>query len=89
MTDQTAKGNAKPAKTDVAEHNPKTDPAPNSNTVKDPANWTTGDEPITGAQASYLKTLSEQTGTEFDESITKAEASMRIDELRGKAGLAK
>ncbi len=88
MTNQTAKNN-RPATNDVAEHNPKTDPAPNSNTVKDPHNWTTGDEPITGAQASYLKTLSEQTGTEFDESITKAEASMRIDELRGKAGLAK
>ncbi len=88
MTNQTAKNN-RPATNDVAEHNPKTDPAPNSNTVKDPHNWTTGDEPITGAQASYLKTLSEQTGTDFDESITKAEASMRIDELRGKAGLAK
>ena len=71
------------------EHNPKTDPAPNSNTVKDPSDWTTGGEPITGAQASYLKTLSEQTHTEFDENITKGEASKRIDELRGKAGLGK
>ena len=73
----------------MTEHNPKTDPAPNTNTVKDPSDWTTGDEPITGAQASYLKTLSEQTHTEFDESITKAEASKKIAELRAKAGLAK
>ncbi|WP_158809721.1 DUF3072 domain-containing protein [Beijerinckia sp. L45] len=72
----------------MTDHNPKTDPAPNSNTEKDPSDWTTGGEPMTGAQASYLKTLSEQTKTEFEEGITKAEASMRIDDLRGKAGLA-
>jgi hypothetical protein len=72
----------------MTEHNPKTDPAPNSNTEKDPRDWTTGGEPMTGAQASYLKTLSEQTKTDFEEGITKAEASMRIDDLRGKAGLA-
>ena len=87
MTDRSSKNDH--AADHSADHNPKTDPAPNSNTVKDPSDWTTGGEPITGAQASYLKTLSEQTHTEFDESITKAEASKRIDELRGKAGLAK
>ena len=74
---------------DKTDHNPKTDPAPNSNTVKDPSNWTTGGEPMTGAQASYLKTLSEQTDTPFDESLTKGEASMKIDELRKETGLAK
>ena len=73
----------------MTDHNPKTDPAPNSNTVKDPDNWTTGDEPMTGAQASYLKTLSEQTDTPYEEGLTKAEASKRIDALRGEAGLAK
>ena len=72
----------------TGEHNPKTDPAPNSNTVKDPHDWTTGGEPMTGAQASYLKTLREQTHTEFDETLTKGEASMRIDELRSETGLA-
>ena len=72
----------------TTDHNPKTDPAPNSNTVKDPHDWTTGGEPMTGAQASYLKTLSEQTHTEFDETLTKGEASMRIDELRSETGLA-
>ena len=76
-------------KTDQTDHNPKTDPAPNSNTVKDPSNWTTGGEPMTGAQASYLKTLTEQTGESFDESLNKADASVRIDELRHEAGLAK
>ena len=73
----------------MTDHNPKTDPAPNSNTVKDPNDWTTGDEPMTGAQASYLKTLMEQTGGTFEEGISKAEASKRIDALRGEAGLAK
>ena len=74
---------------DKTDHNPKTDPAPNSNTVKDPDNWTTGGEPMTGAQASYLKTLSEQTDTPFDESLNKADASKKIDALRSEAGLAK
>ena len=57
-----------------------------SNTVKDPDQWTTGDEPMTGAQRSYLKTLADEAGEEADESLTKAEASKRIDELREKTG---
>ncbi len=57
-----------------------------SNTVKDPANWTTGNEPMTGAQASYLKTLSDEAGEKFDETISKADASIRIDELQHKTG---
>ncbi len=73
----------------MTDHNPKTDPAPNSNTIKDPNDWTTGEEPMTGAQASYLKTLSEQTNTDFEEGLSKAEASKRIDALREKSGLAK
>ena len=71
--------------------NPKTSPpdsAP-SNTVKDPDQWTTGDETMTGAQASYLKTLSEEAGEEFDPSLTKAEASKQIDALQGKTGRGK
>ena len=52
-----------------------------SNTVKDPDEWTTGDERMTGAQRSYLKTLSDEAGEEFDENLTKAEASKRIEEL--------
>jgi hypothetical protein len=57
-----------------------------SNTVKDPDEWTTGDEPMTGAQQSYLKTLSDEAGVDFDEKLTKAEASKRIDELQHKTG---
>lgn len=57
-----------------------------SNTVKDPDEWTTGDEPMTGAQQSYLKTLSDEAGEEFDETLSKAEASKRIDELQHKTG---
>ncbi|GGC05093.1 DUF3072 domain-containing protein [Dyadobacter sediminis] len=57
-----------------------------SNTVKDPDEWTTGDEPMTGAQKSYLKTLSDEAGVEFDENLSKADASKRIDELQHKTG---
>jgi hypothetical protein len=57
-----------------------------SNTIKDPDNWTTGDEPMTGAQRSYLSTLSQEAKVEFDENLTKAEASKRIDELQEKTG---
>ncbi|MGI8543615.1 MAG: DUF3072 domain-containing protein [Aridibacter sp.] len=56
--------------------------AENTNAVKDPDNWTTGDEKMTGAQASYLQTLCEQANVDFDENLTKAEASKRIDELQ-------
>ncbi|WP_417307797.1 DUF3072 domain-containing protein [Devosia sp.] len=70
-------------------HNPKADPAPDTNTVKDPADWTTGDEPMTGAQASYLKTLTEQANApeQFSEDLSKAEASQRIDGLREQLGM--
>ena len=57
-----------------------------SNMVKDPDEWTTGDERMTGAQSSYLKTLSDEAGEEFDENLTKAEASKRIEELQQKTG---
>lgn len=57
-----------------------------SNTVKNPDDWTTGDESMTGAQASYLKTLSEEAGEEFDPSLSKADASKRIDELQARTG---
>ncbi len=57
-----------------------------SNMIKDPDKWTTGDEPMTGAQSSYLKTLSEEAKEDFDENLTKAEASKRIEELQQKTG---
>lgn len=69
-----------------ANSNPKRNPDPNSNTEKPVEDWVTGDEPMTGAQASYLKTLSEEAGEAFDPDLTKAEASKRIDALREKIG---
>jgi hypothetical protein len=66
--------------------NPKLDPDPGSNTVKDPEDWTTGDEPMTGAQASYLKTLCEEAGEPFEADLSKAEASRRIDVLQERTG---
>jgi len=54
--------------------------------IKDPADWTTGDEPMTGAQESYLHTLANKVGEEVEDDLTKAEASMKIDELREKTG---
>lgn len=59
---------------------------PYSNAEKDPEDWTTGGEPMTGAQASYLKTLCEEAGEDFDPDMTKAKASERIDALQAKTG---
>ena len=56
------------------------------NPEKDPEDWVTGEEPMTGPQMSYLKTLSNEAGEPFDESLTKAEASKRIEELQAKTG---
>ncbi len=53
---------------------------------RDPDEWVTGDERMTDAQASYLRTLSREAGEEFDESLTKAEAAKRIEELQAKTG---
>jgi hypothetical protein len=59
---------------------------PTGNAVKDPDHWVTGDEPMTGAQASYLQTLSEEAGEDFAADLNKAEASKKIDELQEKTG---
>ncbi len=67
-----------------ATENPKAEPQ--GNAAKDPDDWVTGDESMTGAQASYLKTLSEEAGEEFDDSLTKAEASKKIDALQEETG---
>ena len=61
-------------------------PADSSNLQKDPEEWTTGDEPMTGAQASYLKTLSDEAKEPFQDDLTKAQASLRIEELQTKTG---
>ena len=58
----------------------------NSNMIKDPDEWITGDEEMTGAQRSYLQTLADEAGEEVDLNLTKAEASKRIEELQQKTG---
>ncbi len=55
--------------------------------IKDPSEWTTGDEPMTGAQDSYVHTLARKAGEEVPDDMTKAEASELIDELRQKTGV--
>jgi hypothetical protein len=64
------------AMADVTEGNP----------VKDPDDWTTGDEPATGAQESYLHTLATEAGEQAPEGLSKAEASRAIDELQERTG---
>lgn len=59
-----------------------TDPLDPGTPQKDPDEWVTGDETMTAAQASYLKTLSQEAGVAFDETLTKAEASKKIEELQ-------
>ena len=80
----------KRAKPDASadQENPKVSPDESSNAIKDPKDWTTGGEPMTGAQASYLKTLSEEAHDPdaFDPDLTKAEASRKIDELKEETG---
>ncbi len=60
-----------------------------SNPVKDPEDWKTGEEPMTGPQESYLDTLAQEAGEKVDHDMTKAEASKRIDELQQKTGRGK
>ena len=59
-------------------------PAPNP--AKDPEDWVTGDEPMTGPQASYLSTLAQEAGDEVPDDLTKAEASQKIEELQDRTG---
>jgi hypothetical protein len=76
-------------RSEMSAENPKRagpDQAQGSNLEKDPDDWVTGEEPMTGAQASYLKTLSEEAKEPFNQNLSKAEASKRIDELQAKTG---
>jgi hypothetical protein len=67
-----------------------THPSPGSQTLRDPTEWKTGDEPMTSAQRSYLETLTREAGEDFDADVamTKAEAALRIEELQKKTGRA-
>jgi hypothetical protein len=61
--------------------------SPQENPAKDPDEWTTGDEPMTGPQKSYLQTLAREAGREVDlDGISKADASRLIDELQAASG---
>jgi hypothetical protein len=70
----------------MARKSDKTPPPAQSKPLKDPEQWTTGDEPMTEAQESYLHTLATEAGETVEEGLTKAEASRRIDELQEKTG---
>ena len=59
---------------------------PQQNPEKDPDEWVTGDEPMTGPQASYLETLAREAGEDVDDDLTKADASRRIEELQEETG---
>lgn len=61
----------------------------NAPAEKDPAEWVTGDEPMTGPQESYLHTLAREAGTEVPDDLTKAEASAKIEELQEETGRGK
>jgi len=56
------------------------------NPEKDPDDWVTGDEPMTGPQASYLSTLAQEAGVEVPEGLSKADASKLIDDLQERTG---
>lgn len=58
----------------------------NQNPEKDPDDWVTGDEPMTGPQKSYLGTLAQEAGEEVPEGLNKAQASEMIDKLQGETG---
>ena len=53
---------------------------------KDPDDWVTGDEPMTGPQQSYLSTLAQEAGVEVPDDLTKAQASELIDDLQQQTG---
>ncbi|MGS0685821.1 DUF3072 domain-containing protein [Nakamurella sp. GG22] len=78
--------------TETAEGQDQTDtiggarPDPSSAASKDPDEWVTGDEPMTGPQRSYLDTLAREAGEELPGNLTKAEASQHIDRLQSETG---
>ncbi|GIE77528.1 DUF3072 domain-containing protein [Actinoplanes philippinensis] len=63
-----------------------TDQTNAGNAIKDPQDWTTGDQPATGAQESYLRTLATEAHEDVPDGLTKADASRKIDELQEKTG---
>jgi hypothetical protein len=60
--------------------------APNETAEKDPSDWVTGDEPMTGPQRSYLQTLAQEAGRDIPDQLNKAQASELIEELQQSTG---
>jgi len=63
--------------------------SPGNTAEKDPSDWVTGDEAMTGAQKSYLDTLAREAGEELPADLTKAEASEHIERLQQQTGRGK
>jgi hypothetical protein len=90
--DRTRKHASHPAKGHTTGHDPddrredSSAPAHGDNTLKNPDDWKTGDEPMTGAQRSYLHTLAAEAHETVEDDLTEAEAAKRIDALRKKTG---
>jgi inner membrane transporter RhtA len=60
---------------------------PQENPAKNPEDWVTGDEPMTGPQRSYLQTLAREAGRDVNVgALSKADASKLIDELQVVSG---
>ena len=87
--EQEQKNGSKDQRRSLHVHESQAGPEPPTNTEKQPDEWVSGDDSMTGAQASYLKILSEEAGDPdaYDENLTKAEASKRIDALKQELGL--
>ena len=89
MSDSNTHSNPTDAPEDAGEllGAPQPEPVADANsTEKDPDDWVTGDEPMTGAQRSYLDTLAREAGEQLSPDLSKAEASEHIDRLQSKTG---
>jgi hypothetical protein len=80
---------SKPSDTAAADTGAADTDSVSTNPEKDPSEWVTGGEPMTGPQESYLNTLAQEAGVDVPDDITKADASTMIDELQDKTGRGK
>ena len=83
---QAADTESRPVSTDGPELLGAPRPGDSGTTEKDPDDWVTGDEPMTGAQRSYLDTLAREAGEQLSPDLTTAEASEHIDRLQSRTG---
>lgn len=75
-----------PIDEDSPTHDNSTPTAVTPTPEKDPDDWVTGDQPMTGPQGSYLHTLAQEAGHDVPEDLSKADASKMIDELQAETG---